>query len=441
MGGNNSNNTLAMQPDQVDETNSAITDDGRGWSTVAGARSISQILSATADTTPKPEPPAFQPAAKPAAARKRSAEIPAKDAAAKKGSRWKPFFMKLGSLPLMAGTYFAYNYITVGRFMVSTDDAYVGAYMSIISPKVSAIVTEVPVVDNQSVTKGQVLVHLDEGDYRLALDQAQSKLATQLAAIKTFDAQIKAAEAATAQARAQLDAVKASAVKAVADYKRTQALTAKDYASKAALDDAIASCNSSYAQVKAHEAAIQSTFANVAMLHAQRDQAEKVAKELQVAVNQAQHDLSFTTIRAPFDGIVGNRGGVQTGDYMTPGKRLMAVVPLDKIFVDANYKETQLPPIVPGQTAMVKVDALDGKVLEGTVESISPACGSQFSLLPPENATGNFTKIVQRVPVRIAIPVSEAKGRLRPGLSVVVSIDTRTTPGRAGVEYDETAQK
>jgi membrane fusion protein, multidrug efflux system len=191
--------------------------------------------------------------------------------------------------------------------------------------------------------------------------------------------------------------------------------------------------------VKANEAAIQSADANIALLHAQRDQANKTAKELQVAVDQAKRDLSFTTIRAPFNGVVGNRGGVQAGDYVTPGKRLMAVVPLDKVFVDANYKETQLPPIVPGQTATVKVDALDGEVLTGTVESVSPASGSQFSLLPPENATGNFTKIVQRVPVRIAIPLSEADGRLRPGLSVVVSVDTRTTPESA--KTAKTAEK
>lgn len=344
--------------------------------------------------------------------------------------------MGIGALVLIAAAYFAYNYITVGRFMVSTDDAYVGAYMSVISPKVSAIVAEVPVVDNEEVKEGQVLVHLDEGDYQLALDKAQSKLATQMAVIKTFDAQIRAAEANAAQERAQLEAAKANVIKAKADYERTQALTAKDYATQAALDAAIATRDSANAQVKAYEAAIQSADANVALLHAQRIQSEKTAKELQVAVDQAKRDLSFTTIRAPFNGVVGNRG-VQVGDYVTPGKRLMAVVPLDKVFVDANLKETQLPPIAVGQTATISVDALNGEDLRGTVESVAPASGSQFSLLPPENATGNFTKIVQRVPVRIAIPASEAKGRLRPGLSVVVKIDTRTTPAKT----EKTAQQ
>ncbi|XOC84999.1 HlyD family secretion protein [Hyphomicrobium sp. DY-1] len=399
-------------------------------SSVQNRTAAKQAVAEKSEQTP------FERSAEAPAAREKGSEAPAKGAAPTKSSRRKPIFIGLGAVALLAAAYFAYQYITVGRFMISTDDAYVGAYMSIISPKVSAIVTEVPVVDNEAVKEGQVLVHLDEGDYQLALDQAQSKLATQMAVIKTFDAQIKAAEANAAQERAQLDAAKANVIKTKADYERTQALTAKDYATQAALDAAIASRDSAIAQVKANEAAIQSADANVALLHAQRIQAEKTAKELQVAVDQAKRDLSFTTIRAPFDGVIGNRGGVQVGDYVTPGKRLMAVVPLDKVFVDANYKETQLPPIAAGQTATISVDALDGEDLKGTVQSVSPASGSQFSLLPPENATGNFTKIVQRVPVRIAIPASEARGRLRPGLSVVVSIDARTTP-----KTEKTAQK
>ncbi len=431
MGRNNLNSVLTVPPGAADEFEPASNNGERGRPAMSSVRNISQVQPATAETTPKSESPAFEPTAAPATARERSAEAPANGATTKKGSRRKPVLMGVGAVALIAVAYFAYNYITVGRFMISTDDAYVDAYMSIISPKVSAIVADVPVIDNQSVKQGQVLVHLDEGDYRLALEQTQSKLATQMAVIKTFGAQIRSAEATAAQARAQLDAAKANVVKTQADFERTDALTAKDYASKSSLDAAIAARDSAAAQVKANDAGIQSADANVALLHAQRDQAEKVAKELQVAVNQAQRDLSFTTIRAPFDGVIGNRGGVQVGDYVTPGKRLMAVVPLDKIFVDANYKETQLPPIIAGQTATVTVDALDGEALKGTVESVSPASGSQFSLLPPENATGNFTKIVQRVPVRIAIPASEAKGRLRPGLSVVVSIDTRTAPATA----------
>jgi len=387
----------------------------------AAPPNASKIPSLKTDATPRAD------RREPTTAREAATAKPADAETAKPRSPRKPIFMGIGAIALIAGVWFAYQYITVGRFIVSTDDAYVGVHMSIISPKVSAYVVDVPIVDNQSVKAGQVLVRLDDGDYRLALDQAKSKLATQNAQILTFDAQINAAQAAAAQARAQLDSAKATVVKTEADFRRTSALTAKDYSTKASLDATIAARDSAHAQVKADEAGIQSADANIALLIAQRKQAVQVAKELQVAVDQAARDLSFTVIRAPFDGVIGNRS-VQVGDYVTPGKRLAAVVPLDKVYVDANLKETQLGPVAVGQTASVEVDALGGEALKGTVVSVAPASGSQFSLLPPENATGNFTKIVQRVPVRIAVPVSEAKGRLRPGLSVVVGIDTRTTP-------------
>ena len=393
------------------------------------ANDASQAPPTTADTAPSGD------SGEPATARETSSASPAASKeTSKPSSRRKPIFIGIGALALLGGVWFAYHYITVGRFIVSTDDAYVGVHMSMVSPKVSAYVADVPVADNQSVKRGDVLVRLDDGDYRLALEQSKSKLATQNAAIATFDAQITAAEAAAAQARAQIDAAKANVIKTEADYARTNALTAKDYATKASLDAAIAARDSARAQVKADEAAIQSADANIALLHAQRGQATQVAKELQVAVDQAARDLSFTVIRAPFDGIVGNKN-VQVGDYVTPAKRLAAIIPLDKVYVDANLKETQLGLVVVGQDADVEVDALGGAVLKGKVVSVAPASGSQFSLLPPENATGNFTKIVQRVPVRIEVPASEAKGRLRPGLSVVVDIDTRTTPNAAGQQH------
>jgi membrane fusion protein (multidrug efflux system) len=381
-----------------------------------------RAVEAKTDTAPRAD------TAEPATARETaSPAAPAKTAASQPRSLRKPIFFGIGAIALAAVAWFGYDYITVGRFMVSTDDAYVGAHMAIMSPKVPAYVAEVAISDNQSVKEGDTLVRLDDGDYRLALDQAKARLATQNAAIATYDAQIRAAEAISAQARAQLEAAKANVVKTGADYDRTSALAAKDYSTKASLDAALAARASARAQEKADDAAIQSADANVSLLHAQRDQATRVAKELQVAVDQAARDLSFTVIRAPFDGVIGNKS-VQVGDYVTPGKRLAAVVPLDKVYVDANLKETQLAPVAVGQQAEVYVDALGGDPLKGTVASVAPASGSQFSLLPPENATGNFTKIVQRVPVRIVVPAAEAKGRLRPGLSVVVDIDTRTTP-------------
>lgn len=328
------------------------------------------------------------------------------------------------SAALLLAAWFGYDYWTVGRFIVSTDDAYVGADMSIIAPKIAAHVASVQISENQHVKAGDTLVQLDDGDFTLAVDQAAAKLATQQSALQTFDAQILAAEAAAVQARAQLDASKASLVKAEADFSRTDALAQNSYSSKASLDAARAARDSAKAQVDAQTAGISSAEANVGVLKAQRIQSERVAKELEVALAKAKRDLSFTVITAPFDGVIGNKS-VQVGDYVTAGKRLAAVVPLDKVYVDANLKETQLARIVAGEKVKLRVDAFGGGTIEGTVESIAPASGSQFSLLPPENATGNFTKIVQRVPVRIAIATADAKGKLRPGLSVSVDIDTR----------------
>ncbi|WP_439542428.1 HlyD family secretion protein [Hyphomicrobium sp.] len=342
-------------------------------------------------------------------------------------SRKKLLLGAAGALAIAGAAWFAYDYVTVGRFIVSTDDAYVGADMAIIAPKIAANVADVPIVENQAVKKGDVLVRLDDGDFQLAVSQADAKLATQRAAIATFDAQVRAAEATEDQMRAQLDAAKATVAKSQADYERTKPLADRDYTSKATLDAAIAARDTAVAQQKAGAAAILSAEANIALLKAQKVQAEHIAKEIEVSLAQAKRDLSFTLIRAPFDGIVGNRS-VQVGDYVTAGKRLAAIVPLDKVYIDANVKETQLAGIKPGETVEVRVDALDGPPLKGVVDSIAPASGSQFSLLPPENATGNFTKIVQRVPVRVVVPASEAQGRLRPGLSVVVGIDTRTAP-------------
>lgn len=365
-------------------------------------------------------------AAAPVEARETSAESAAKVAPASEARSGKRAMILRGvaAAVLLSAAVYGYHYWTVGRFIVSTDDAYVGAYMSMVSPKIAANVVDVPVIDNETVKAGDVLVRLDDGDYKLALEQAQTKLATQKAAITTFDAQIRSAEAAINQARAQLDANRANLTRAEADFERTSTLAQRDFSSKSALDAARAARDSAKAQLQSQEAAITSAEANVSVLTAQKTQAEQLAKELDVAVAKAERDLSFTVIRAPFDGVVGNRN-VQVGDYVTPGKRLAAVVPLDKIYVDANLKETQLANVKPGDEASVRVDALDGATLKGTVESVAPASGSQFSLLPPENATGNFTKIVQRVPVRIAIDTGEAKGKLRPGLSVVVDIDTR----------------
>ena len=327
---------------------------------------------------------------------------------------------------LAFGGYEGMKWWNTGRFLVSTDDAYVQADITILSAKVSGYVTSVAVANNQSVRAGDLIAKIDDGDYRLALQSAKDKLATQQSAIERIGKQIEAARASAAQAEAQIAAARAEAERAEADYARQQQLSRSDYTSRATLENAKAARDRAEANVKSAQAALLAARANVDVLAAQQAEGRRVAAELQTAVAKAERDLSFTEIRAPVDGVVGNKA-VEVGTFVQPGARLAALVPLTSVHVDANFKETQLASLRPGQTVHIEVDAFPDTDIVGTVESVSPASGAVFSLLPPENATGNFTKIVQRVPVRVTVDRDVAqKGLLRPGLSVVVSVDTRT---------------
>jgi membrane fusion protein (multidrug efflux system) len=382
-------------------------------------------------------------AAPPAFARAESqAPAAAKPAPAAPKAKRSPRRLILPLIVLAAaayGVHWANYYVTEGRFLVSTDDAYVGAETVIIAPKVSGYVTEVDVRNNQEVHAGDLLARIDAGDYKLALEAAQAKVATQDATIARIARQFEAQGALVAQAEAQVDAAQATAESADADaqraaleYDRSQKLVQTSFGSQQRFEQSTADKKRTAAAVAGAKASLASAQAqlagakaNVDVLAAQKAEAEHTRAELVNAVERAQRDLSFTEIRAPFDGVVGNKA-IAVGQYAQPGTRLMAVVPLDNVFVDANYKETQLPDIKPGQKVDVEVDAFGGKTIEGVVRSIAPASGAQFSLLPPDNATGNFTKIVQRVTVRIGFDPEALKAHnLRPGLSVVANIRTR----------------
>ena len=333
----------------------------------------------------------------------------------------------------------AYDWFVEGRFLVSTDDAYVGADTAIIAAKVAGHVALVAAADNAFVHAGDVLVKIDDGDYQLAVASARDKIATQEATIARIGQQVEAQRAVIAQteaqvsaARAQLESSQADRERAALEYDRSQKLAATSFGSQQRLEQAAAdrartaaALSGAGASLAAAEAALAGARANLDVLAAQKVEAERGRGELMTALAKAQRDLSFTTIAAPFDGVVGNRAA-ELGEYVQPGTRLLALVPLSRAYVDANFKETQLASIRPGQKVDVAVDSLDGRVIEGVVTSVAPASGSQFSLLPPDNATGNFTKVVQRVAVRIALPAdSLAKGDLRPGMSVVASVRTR----------------
>jgi len=333
----------------------------------------------------------------------------------------------------------AYDWFVEGRFLVTTDDAYIGAETAVISAKIPGHVTEVAVVNNTHVKAGDLLVRIDDGDYKLAVDAARDKIATQDATIARIGRQVDAQGAVIAQVEAQLDSARAQAQSALADqqraaleFDRSQKLAQTSFGSQQRLEQAsadrartAAALASAAAAAAGAEAAVDGAKANLDVLAAQKNEAVSVRGELGNALERAQRDLSFTTIVAPFEGIVGNKA-VARGQYAQPGVRLLALIPLASAFVDANFKETQLGAIHPGQKVDISVDSLDGRVIQGVVASIAPASGAQFSLLPPDNATGNFTKVVQRVAVRIALPEDALKdSALRPGLSVVASVRTR----------------
>jgi membrane fusion protein, multidrug efflux system len=332
------------------------------------------------------------------------------------------------------GGYEGWGWWTVGRFFVSTDDAYVQADITTLASKVSGYLASVAVVNGQSVRQGDVIARIDDGDYRLALQAAQDKLATQESTVVRIGRQVEAAGAQAAQAEAQVAAAKADALRMSLDYDRQIQLSQANFASKSRLEQALADRDRSTATVKGAEAGLLAARANVDVLAAQRTEAEHLAAELRTAADRARRDLSFTEVRAPFDGVIGNKA-VETGAYVQPGTRLAALVPLQSVRIDANFKETQLARMRPGQPVKIEVDAYPGREIEGTVESLAAASGSVFSLLPPDNATGNFTKIVQRLPVRVKVPADiAAEGLLRPGLSVVARVDTRTEAERRAAE-------
>ncbi|KAB1076047.1 HlyD family secretion protein [Methylobacterium planeticum] len=365
------------------------------------------------------------------AARAPATASPAEAGGPASAQRRKPLrrLLLLGLLAagLAGGAHKAQEWWTVGRFFVSTDDAYVQADISVLAAKVPGYLAEVPVRNGQSVRKGDVIARLDDGDYRLALEAAHDKFQTQQATIARIGHQIEAARAQIAQGAAQIEANKADAVRAAADYQRQQQLEKSDFVAKSRIEQARADRDRSDAAVKGAEASLIATRANVDVLRAQQREAEGLAVELKNAEDRAARDLAFTTIRAPFDGVVGNKA-VEAGAYVSPGSRVAALVPLESVRIDANFKETQLARMRPGQPVHIAVDAYPDRDIVGEVEFLSPASGSVFSLLPPDNATGNFTKIVQRLPVRVRVPEEVAQeGLLRPGLSVTVRVDTRAS--------------
>jgi membrane fusion protein (multidrug efflux system) len=353
----------------------------------------------------------------------------------------KRILIAAAAAALVAAGWFGFDYATVGRFMVSTDDAYVRANTTTLGAKVSGYISELMVEENTKVRAGDVIARIDDGDYRLAADSARDKVATQEATIERFDRQIDAQRAAVAQAQAQLASVRAAQTRMQSEFERQQALEGKQFASRQTLEQSIANRDQANASVQSAQAALDGAVANVGVLQAQKKEASQTLGELKTALAKAERDLSFTEIRAPVDGVIGNRAA-QAGDFMQTGQRIAALVPLADVFIDANFKETQFAHLQPGQLVSITVDALPDEKIDGVVASFSPASGSVFTLLPPDNATGNFTKIIQRLPVRIHVPADVAeRGALRPGMSVVATVNTKAGAAASVAERTRTATK
>jgi len=332
---------------------------------------------------------------------------------------------------------------TVGRFIESTDDAYVRADVVTMSSHVPGYVSEVAVQDDQPVRAGDVLIRIDDRDYQAKVDHAEATVSAALAAIHeqeagaaSLDAQVAQQSSLIAQAQADVTAARADAVRRDADAGRYRELYAQQASSGQRLELARADQQKAAAVLAKASAAVQSQRDQQDVLRRRREQslagierANAQLSEARSALALAQLDLQHTVIRATRDGVIGQRT-VRPGQYVETGMPLLAVVPLNDVYVVANFKETQLGDMHTGQPVQIDIDTYSGHTLRGKVTSIAPGSGAEFALLPPDNATGNFTKVVQRIPVRIRFDVSrEDARRLRAGMSVVVRVDTRNADG------------
>ncbi|MBN7798135.1 HlyD family secretion protein [Parahaliea mediterranea] len=325
----------------------------------------------------------------------------------------------------LAGAGFAVYWLMFSRFIETTDNAYVEADMSVVAPRIAGYVAAVLVAENTAVEAGQALLRIEDGDYRARLDRAAAVLSSRRAALATLESEIDLQHSLIRQAEADEASAVAEQRRANSDSQRYADLVDARAASRQQLDSAIAQASQAAAGVDATRAKLGAERQRLAVMRARRVEIEATLAEARANLELARIDLDNTVIKAPMDGVVGNKH-VEVGQYLQPGVQVLTVVPLGAVHVTANFKETQLAGIAVGQPVTLAVDAYGGTEVEGVVESFSPAAGSRFSLLPPENATGNFTKIVQRIPVRIRISADSALvGRLRPGMSVVASVDTR----------------
>ncbi|MBN9007953.1 MAG: HlyD family secretion protein [Rhizobiales bacterium] len=329
------------------------------------------------------------------------------------------------ALGIGSAVHFGHHYWTVGRYLESTDDAYVKADSTIIAPRVSGYIAQVLVTDNQPVKAGQVLARIDDRDFRTALDQAHADVRAAEAAVRNLDAQIALQQPIIAQETADVTAAEAGLKFAREEQARYDDLMKSGSGTVQRAQQTDAALREKTAQLQHGQSALLAAQKKVDVLTTERSKSAAQADRARAVDRQMALNLSYTTITAPVDGTVGART-LRVGQYVTAGTQLMAVVPLDAVYIVANFKETQLTHVRQGQPVEVRIDSFHGDRLKGHVDSLSPASGLEFALLPPDNATGNFTKIVQRVPVKIVLDDHRLAGLLRPGMSAEPTVDTRS---------------
>jgi membrane fusion protein (multidrug efflux system) len=331
-----------------------------------------------------------------------------------------------GLAALVAVTAYGTQYWRVGQYIETTDDAYVGGNVTDLAPQVSGLIADVAVTDNQAVHAGDLLVKIDDRDFRIAVARAQAAVAGAQASLADLAAARVLQLALIGEAQADVTAAHAKSVLARDDQSRYARLAARQAGSVQEAQTAEAGFEQAVAGGGKAEAALVAAQAQLGVLDAQRLQAQAALDGAQANLAAARLNLSYTEIRAPFDGVIGNRSA-HLGGYASAGAQLVSIVPAAGLWVDANFKEDQLARMRPGDRVTITADVLPDQKITGEVASLAPASGAVFSILPAENATGNFTKIVQRVPVRIVLDGGAGDlGLLRPGLSVTAAVDTRT---------------
>ena len=331
----------------------------------------------------------------------------------------------VGALAVASAADFGRYYFTIGRYLETTDDAYVQADSTIIAPKVSGYLSEVLVADNERVKAGQLLARIDDRDFSTSLRQAQADVAASEAAVQNLDAQIELQQPLIQQQAAEVEATEANVKFAREERARYDELMKSGSGTVQRAQQTDAALRSQTAQLQQGKAGLIAANKKLQVLATERAKAVAQLNHARAIEQQAALNLSYTRITAPVDGTVGART-LRIGQYVQAGTQLMAVVPLDQVYVVANFKETQLTHVRSGQPVELYVDSFHSKKLKGHVDSLAPASGLEFALLPPDNATGNFTKIVQRVPVKITLDDHSLNGLLRPGMSAVPTVNTKS---------------